>query len=156
MNDSLTGSERKVLDDVEQYGVHVVHVMEDDEGPGFSFTVGLWHTFAQPELLVFGLEADVAQELLNEIADQANEGMKFLADSKHDGLLQHYPARFFAVPKAFYRDYLGVAIWAYEGDGFDAVQLVWPDKVGRWPWDAGVREVFRDRQPVLAKRESPA
>ena len=155
-DDNLTDSEREILDAIETQGVHVEHVAGGDGGPGFSFTVGLWHTFGQPEVIVFGLEDHVAQDLLDEVADLADEGRKFLADSKHDGLLQHYPARFFAVPKSAYAEFLGVAVWAYEGDDFAAVQLVWPDKQGRWPWEAGVRDVFRERQPVLARREPPA
>lgn len=149
-DDSLTDSERAILDAIETEGLHVEHVATDD-GSGFAFTVGLWHTFGQPEVIVFGLEEHVADELFEEIADLAHEGAKFLADTQHDGLLQHYPSRFLAVPKGFYREFLGVAVWAYEGDGFDAVQLVWPDKQGRWPWDDGVREVFRECQPLLER-----
>ena len=156
IDDSLTDSERAILGAIASEGLHIEHVAIDDDGPGFSFTVGLWQTFQQPEVIVFGLEDHVADELLDEIADLAHEGTRFLADSKHDGLLQHYPARFFAVPKGFYRNFLGVAVWAYEGDAFEAVQLVWPDKQGRWPWEDGVRGVFRDRQPVLGKLQPPA
>jgi len=155
LDDSMTPSERTILAAIGEAGVHVEHVASED-GPEYSFTVGLWETFGQAEVIVFGLEAEVAQDLLDEIADQADEGKTFLADSNHDGLLQHYPARFLAVPKGFYREFLGVAVWAYEGSEFPAVQLVWPDKQGRWPWAEGVREVFRDRQPVLARREPPA
>ncbi len=153
-SDDLMPNDRKLLDDIEEHGVHVVHVPGDDDVPQFSFSVGLWHSFEQPEVIVFGLPPDIAHELLNVVADEAGEGKSFLADSRHEGLLHNYPVRFFAVPKALYADFLGSARWAYEGDDFPAVQLVWPDKQGRWPWDAGVREVFRDSQPVLARRET--
>lgn len=146
--EGMLPAERKILADVEEYGVHIVHVPGDDEAPGFSFTVGLWHSFEQPEVIVFGLPDEVAHELLNGIADDADDGKQFLAGQKHDGLLVGYPVRFFALPQERYRDYLGVACWAYEGDAFPAVQLVWPDKQGRWPWDPGVREGFAAAQPV--------
>jgi hypothetical protein len=32
------------------------------------------------------------------------------------------------------------------------VQLVWPDKEKRWPWQDGVRQGFRDVQPLLGPR----
>jgi hypothetical protein len=155
-DDSLTDSERRILEAIETQGLHVEHAEPAGERPGFSYTVGLWHTFGQPEVIVFGLEDHVAEDLFDEIADLVHEGRRFLADSKHDGLLQHYPARFLAVPKGFNREFLGVAVWAHEGDGFEAVQLVWPDKQGRWPWDDGVRASFRALQPVLAKLQPPA
>lgn len=149
-SDGMTPAEQQVLDDIEANGVHIVHVPEDGDAPAHSFTVGLWHSFEQPEVIVFGLAPAVAQELLDAVADEASEGRTLLADSKHDGLM-NYPVRFFAVPAATAARYFGVAVWAYEGAEFPCVQLVWPDKQGRWPWDAGVREGFAEAQPVLGR-----
>jgi hypothetical protein len=147
----LTPAERKILDDVEEHGVHILSVPERDEQCAFSATVGMWHSFEQPEVIVFGMPPEVARELLDVIADEASEGKTFLAGSQHKGLLQHYAVRFHAVPPALYSKYFAAATWAYEGAPFTAVQLVWPDKQGRWPWDEGVREVFRECQPVLER-----
>ena len=61
---------------------------------------------------------------------------------------------FRALPKAHFRAHLGAAIWAHEGEDFEAVQLVWPDKQGRWPWD-DAREGFRALQPVLERLPAP-
>lgn len=153
--DELLPPDRQLLDDVDEYGVHIVHVPENDDGePGFSFTVGLWHSFEQPEIVVFGLPEEVAHDLLNSIADEAAEDKKFLSDTRHEELLVGYAVRFVAVPKERYGDYLGSAMWAYEGADFPCVQLVWPDKQGRWPWEPGVREGFAESQPVLGRRAS--
>jgi hypothetical protein len=153
--DELSPPDRKLLDDVDEYGVHIVHVPENDDGePGFSFTIGLWHSFEQPEVVVFGLPEEVAHDLLNSIADEAAEDKKFLPDTRHEEVLVGYPVRFVAVPKERYGDYLGSAVWAYESADFPCVQLVWPDKQGRWPWEPGVREGFAESQPVLGRRAS--
>lgn len=156
IDDSLTETERQILVDVDANGLHVVHVEDEAGEPAYSFSIGLHESFGQAEVVVFGLPAAAAEALLEAIADDAADGKSFVADSRHEGLLQDYPVRFLAVPKAFYREYLGEAVWAYEGDGFPALQLVWPDKQGRWPWDPAVREGFRDSQPVLAKLAPPA
>jgi hypothetical protein len=153
-SDDLEPADRKLLDDVDEFGVHIVHVPDDEEGPGYSFTIGLWHTFEQPEIVVFGMPEDVAHDLLNSLADDAAENKKFVADSRHDEVLVGYPVRFLAVPAERYAEYLGAAVWAYEGTAFPCVQLVWPDKQGRWPWDAGTRDGFAASQPVLG-RSSP-
>ena len=149
----LQPSERRILDDIEEHGVHFVHVAENEDRPGFSSTVGFWHSFEQPEVIVFGMPPEVARDLLDVIADEASEGKTFLAGSQHEGLLQHYAVRFLEVPVSLHGEYFGAASWAYEGGEFRAVQLVWPDKQGRWPWSEGVREVFRECQPLLAKWE---
>lgn len=149
--DDLTPADRKILEDVEESGLHVVTVAGEGGRPGYSFTVGLWESFGQPEVVVFGLPQEIAHELLELLADEADEGHRFLAGTRHEGLLQDYPVRFFEVPKSRYAEYLGSACWAYEGDDFPAVQLVWPDKQGRWPWDPDGRDGFREAQPVLGR-----
>ena len=152
--DDLAPADRKLFDDIDEFGVHIVHVPDDEGAPGFSFTVGLWHTFEQPEVVVFGLPEDVAHDLLNAIADDAAEDKKFLPGTRHEGVLVGYPVRFFDVPKDRYDDYLGSAVWAYEGSDFPCVQLVWPDKQGRWPWEPGARDGFAASQPVLGRPPS--
>lgn len=154
LTDDLAPDEMKILQDVAEQGVHVVHVPMDGDGPGYSFTIGLWHHYQQPEVVVFGLPDDVTIELLNVLADEADDGKRFRGGEKHSGLLVDYPVRFVDVPKDKVGDYLGAAQWAYEGADFPCVQLVWPDKQKRWPWDEGVREGFAASQPILGPRES--
>ncbi len=153
--DDLSPAEQKLLADVDASGVHVVHVPANDSLPAHSCSVGMWDSFEQPEVVVFGLPAEVAGELIELIADEADEGHRFLDGSRHEGLLQEYPVRFVEVPKSRYAETLAAACWAYQGDDFPAVQLVWPDKQGRWPWDPEAREGFRASQPVLG-RTGPA
>jgi hypothetical protein len=38
---------------------------------------------------------------------------------------------------ARYSEFLGYALWFYDGEAFDALQIVWPDKACRYPWDDG-------------------
>ena len=153
--DDLRPPELKLLDDIEQYGVHLVHVPEEGQQPNFSFTVGMWHSFEQPEVIVFGLPEEVAHELLDALADEASDGRKFLPGEKHDDLLVGYPVRFLDVPRERRGTFFGSAEWAYDGEQFPCVQLVWPDKQGRWPWSAEVRDGFRESQPVIGRREDP-
>lgn len=56
---NLSSSDRKVLDDVETHGWHVVKVMGDETGPGFGYSVGLWKTFRHPEIIIIGLKLDL-------------------------------------------------------------------------------------------------
>ena len=149
--DDMGPSELQLLEDVAELGVHIVHVPGEHAESGFTFSVGLWENFDHPEVIVFGLPQEIAHELVNVIADEVSEGRQFLAGTKHEGILEGYPVRFFEVPKARYAEFLGSAMWAYEGDDFPAVQLVWPDKQGRWPWDPDARERFSTSQPVLGR-----
>ncbi len=144
--------QKQLLEDVAENGLHVVHVPATDELPEYSYSVGMWHSFEQPEVVVFGLPKEVADELLNALADDAAEGKTFLAGSKHDGVLVGYPARFLGVPPEQAAVHLPLVAWAYAGDAAPTVQLVWPDKQGRWPWDPDGRQGFAAQQPVIGTR----
>ncbi|MBX3463172.1 MAG: DUF4262 domain-containing protein [Planctomycetes bacterium] len=149
--DGLSPAEQQVLDDVEQSGLHVAHQPARGDLPAGSHSVGLWEHFEQPEVLVFGLPDEVAAALLEALADEVDAGRRFHDGERHEGLLQDYPVRFVAVPRERLADVLPTACWAYDGDDFPAVQLVWPDKQGRWPWDPAARDGFAARQPVLGR-----
>lgn len=49
---------------------HQAHSADDhgDPGAAFAYTVGLWHRFGHPELLMSGLDQRVMHSALNEIA----------------------------------------------------------------------------------------
>ena len=51
--------DKKLLDDVETYGWHVIKVMADETGPGFGYSVGFFRTFGHPEAIIIGLGLDL-------------------------------------------------------------------------------------------------
>ena len=79
------------------------------------------------------------------------EGRVFQADSESNDVLKGYACAFRTVDKTHYHEYLGYARWFYGGDDFPVLQLVWPDKNGRFPWDADFADSLRWSQPVLEK-----
>ncbi|MBI3201310.1 MAG: DUF4262 domain-containing protein [Myxococcales bacterium] len=144
--------DEKVVADVAEFGWHVIKVAADGTGPAFAFTIGLTKTFGHPEVIVFGLALDAMHSVLNNIGKLVREGRQFAHDVVTDELLEDYPCHFLHVPRSAYREFLGYAIWFYKGDTFDTVQCVWPDREGRYPWDAGVVEQVRRLQPLLGAR----
>jgi len=47
----------KVLQDIQRVGWHVTSVFarKEDEGPEWAFSIGLFHSFCHPEVIVHGL-----------------------------------------------------------------------------------------------------
>ena len=86
-SDDLSPQEKKVLSDVAEEGVHVVHVSAPADGAAFSATIGLWYQFEQPEVIVFGLPEEVAEDLLNAVTDAIDEGKRFKHGENHSDLL---------------------------------------------------------------------
>ena len=141
-------SERKVVSDVQEFGWHVVLVSDDEVGPGFAFTVGLYHNYQHPEVVVFGLPQKVSHRVLNLIGGAVKEGQQFRAGTRSSEILEMHECAFLAFPIRAYRDYLGYARWFYSGDEFPALQCVWPDGQGVFPWEPGASAHSKSLQPM--------
>lgn len=82
-------------------------------------------------------------------------GRHFTAGGAHDDFLEGYEVTFRAVPPYQFAAWLGTGVRFYDGESFPALQLVYPDRAGRWPWQEGVAPAFRERQPILADEPEP-
>lgn len=114
----------------------------------YAYTVGL-AGHARPELVVTGLPYNDAADLLNRIAAQLLQ-----AGAPGPGDLVALPdgRRAEIVRVAEPSVHLLVAA-AVNGPEFSALQLVYADDQGRWPWDQDFRG-GRGGQPVLGGRGS--
>jgi hypothetical protein len=142
-------ADRKMLRDIEHYDWHVLKVMEDDEGPAFAFTVGLHHSFKHPEVLMIGLDLDSMHNILNNIGDDIKKGAKYQAGREYPEIVADYKCSFQKIDKRYYKDYLGTAMSFYNPESFPALQCIYPDKSGRYPWNNKCSKAFREQEPVL-------
>lgn len=144
--------DRKVLADVAEYGWTVMGITKDHSGPGFAFSIGLFHTLGHPEILIMGLPAEVAHQLINDMGDAIRAGERFEAGRRYDDIAAGFPLAFVAMDERYYREYLGYALWFYRGPNFPVLQCLWPDKEGLFPGEPGYDSRYFDRQRVLGTR----
>ncbi|HEX6803641.1 MAG TPA: DUF4262 domain-containing protein [Terriglobales bacterium] len=145
----LQPDERKLVDDVEKHGCHVLSVREEGGFPGWCYTIGLADVLGCPELIVIGLKLDVAHWLLNECARRLQQGLRLEESQRVDGLLSNVECEFRAIEKRWIRQTMGYAVWYNGGDGFGVLQCVYPDLGKHFPWDEGFDDSWRKRQPLL-------
>lgn len=100
---------------------------------------------------MFGLEPEVTEELLAEIAELIADGGRFEAGQSYDDVLVGYPICFGRVTAAQVAAQFDAVRQASGAVDVPMLQLVYPDKHGRWPWQPGVRSGFRELQPVLER-----
>ncbi|MBJ7339836.1 DUF4262 domain-containing protein [Mycolicibacterium sp.] len=127
----------------------VVQYVEDDRRP-FAYTIGL-HDHGLPELLVTGLPPKRALWLLNTFAKRALAGGR---STPGDQVSLPAGTRLELVEVEHPDAHMGIAV-AIDGPGLTAVQLVWADGRGRWPWAPGFDD-GRRCQPVLGVRRQNA
>jgi hypothetical protein len=143
--------DRAILGHIAEHGWSVIGIEEEDGEPPYSFSVGLYHTLGVPELLIVGQKPENAQGLINNAGELMRAGRRFRTNRRTTGILEGYPAVFVAVDPRYYLGYLGCGRWLYRGDEFPILQLVWPDREGRFPWDEGYPAPLFARQRVLGK-----
>ena len=149
-------AEEKCEADIQRYGLHVLKVAGDNEWPDFVYSIGLFHSFDHPEVIILGLPGGVAHDILNSLVDVLRSGKCFADGDETDDLLEGYSCRFLVVPPEQVVAHFGWAMWYYDGRAFPTLQLVYPDREGRWPWDAGVSPSFLAQQPILNAVPVPA
>lgn len=145
----LSPQDEKLLNDIEQYGLGIASISEDESGPTYSFSIGLFDNYEHPEIILLGLPQLRSQEIINNIALKIHDGNKFEPDQCYDGILKGYKCCFKKINKKYYEDYLGWAKWYYDGDNFPAIQCIWPDKNNLYPWDDKFSDSNKWYQPVL-------
>ena len=133
---------------VERFGWAIQHVWPSRVRSRWAYTVGLTR-YGLPELVVTGMEEEVAHELLNDTAhgmachdERTVPGQRYSLD---DG------RRIEVVELAHAEVHLGTAVALHPDRVVRAHQLVWADDRGRWPWDRRFRG-SRGAQPVLGPR----
>lgn len=143
----------RILTAIGQYGWSVVAVGGEGEEPGYGYSIGLWHTFRHPEVIVFGLPPEIAQKIINNIGRAIKKGSRFSDNATSDIIANHRLA-FADVPEDCYEFFVGMGISFYEGEHFPLLQVVWPDPQGKFPWDEGFDKKFNKIQPLLKNSQS--
>jgi hypothetical protein len=140
--------ERKVLHDVREHYVHIVLVTagEQPDEPAFAYTVGLWHQARHPELVMSGQKSELMHRSLNAAVAWVRAGQRLSPGMAVEGVIGGFPVAVEEMtPEAIDRT-VTFSAWFHRRT-IDAVQLVWTDLNGIWPWQPGTHELTRERQP---------
>ncbi len=144
----MNDADAKVVNDIEEYGWHVVKVFSKGGGPDFAYSIGLHESFRHPEILVVGLALDTMHQIINNIGADVKTGKTFEAGSQYADILDDYDCAFREVLKDYYPDLFGWGMSHYKGTEFPAIQCVWPNRDHRFPWDSDSDFNFKQAQPT--------
>ena len=134
--------EKKALKDIAEYGCHMLHVLEEDNYPSFTYSIGIEKTSHQPEVIITGLKQEIALWMVNEYNSRVKSGEIFEPGKLYAGFLDSFKVTFKEVEKKHYSEYFGWGHWYYKGNDFRVLQLIYPSTSGVWPWDKAAPEDF--------------
>lgn len=144
-------ADAKALADIAQYGLHVISVMEEDDSPPFTYSIGIEQSLGLPELIIIGLNSDVAHSAINACYQQMKDGGAIVPGARVADLLSGgFECLIGTTSPERVADYMGWAAWLYKDKPFRAYQIIWPSTTGVFPWEAGTNDWLIARQPLLA------
>jgi hypothetical protein len=131
--DPANDVERSVVDDIAAFGWHGVSRFPGGSPPDHYYTVGLQQTFGHPEILIVGLAGDVPHGMARALVDAVRDGASLTAGERSDAILEGYEVTCSAIGTATAGSWLPLAAWYYGDASWQALQLLWPDRDGRFP-----------------------
>jgi hypothetical protein len=151
---------------IETQGVCVEYAFGDGQDPPWAYTVGLLR-LGHPEVIVFGLDECCTAYAIECLLDEIRAGF-----TRPVGRTRRQPklgdpgvaVRLVPVPDHYWdcSDESGhrlcIAVEYYRALGWErsevrALQLVWANGSGRFPWHAGASKRDQHRQPLLDRPE---
>ena len=135
---------------ISRLGMAVQPVRPSATTPDFAYSVGQ-HAKGLPELIVFGIPPHPAAGLLYQLAAHI-EAEHAAGRTVGPGLVElegfNMPTALIEVSADAASDY---ATQAHDRSNGQAkfLQAVWPDRAGRYPWQAGFDERYRPAQPII-------
>jgi hypothetical protein len=126
--------------------------------PSFVYSVGLMFSLGHPELVVFGL-ADEGYNILRAMVEDIRGGRSFADPGAYQGVLAQGSIATRPVHASQHESYLGYAMGYCRERGrigeLEAVQVFWPDRAGRFPFERECDEAVWAAQPRLDQQVWP-
>ncbi len=149
----LDATDLRLMADVAQAGFHCAVSAGGEDGPPHAFSVGFFRSWDHPEVAMFGLEEDDLRGAIDTLAERIRGGERFEHGDFADAIVSGREIAFRRIVARHYTAHLGQAVWYHGGARFPALQAVWADEEGHYPWDRWFRRELRDAQPVLFEPE---
>ena len=145
----LNRFERGVLKNIQKHGWHANGIPGEGSTPAWTYSVGLFAKYGQPELIVFGLEIETMHEMIARYADLLQAGEEYGDGVKIDGIIPGHPCVLREVHVSWREPLLCSASWYYHYQEYPVLQCFWPDRHGYFPWDDHCNKRSRKVQPLL-------
>lgn len=144
LQSAVSGTLKSVLAAVREHGWTTVAV--EDEPP-LVLHGRPPHLADHPELVIVGIPGEFVAPIIERLVARIKDGERIVGDGRVvPGIGRGHGGRAFRVEEQFF-DRLGE--WYPSGKPYEAIQVVWPDKHGHYPWSLRASRSFRADQPIL-------
>ena len=145
----MEDEDQRALSNIDEYGCHVLKIMEGDGDPSFTYSIGINKKQHKPDLIILGLKTELAHSMVNDYTKRLLNGESFKPGVYYSDFLEGFDVCFIKVCKKYYKDYFGWGLWLHDSNDFDVLQMIWPTTDGNWPWNENKSEYYAWAQPIL-------
>lgn len=145
----VDSSLKKMIDDIAQYGCHVVNEIGDECRPRYSYSIGIEETSKNPEIIITGLKTNLSNWIIGEYNRRVRNGETFEPHTRYAGFLEDFDVILKPVVRDHYEEYLALGRSFYGGNNFRVFQLIYPAMSGIWPWDEAATGDYKYFVPLL-------
>ncbi len=144
----------RIAESVRLNGWHAIAVEGTEDEPSFLYTIGLCQTFDHPEIVIVDLDARMAHAIAAGAVARIRVGAVYRPGERHADLLEGFAMAWRPVHATRHLVLLGYAVAFYRiasapPDRLRAVQLFWPDRAGKFPFEGDCDPRVAQRQPRL-------
>jgi len=144
-------ADNKLFDNIEKYDCHIISVAKavGEEGPNFSYSIGLAKSLGAPEMLIIGLDSKLSAAMINGYRDDVKAGREFVPGNFYSDFLDGFDVLLIEANQQARKEYAIWADWYHERIEFPLIRCIWPTTSGFWPWDNEASESVKRDQPIL-------
>ncbi|GAA4056254.1 DUF4262 domain-containing protein [Nonomuraea soli] len=124
----LDDFDRRTISVVRAHGWNALAIPADDSGPGWAYTIGLWHSFRSPEVAIFGIDdIETMQACLNILGEAVRAGDRLVEGAQRDDVIEDHPITLKPIHPSWYKSLFGMGLFFYRRPPLPFLEVVWPD-----------------------------
>ncbi len=152
-NKDLSDMDKWAIDQIEEHGCALITVGSDCRDDfDWSYSLGIYDTAGQPEVITVGLPPEVARHCLNEAARRMRAGIDVIRE-RQKGMIANVDCELRPVASTWVRRLMNFANWYNGNTDFPVLQVIYPDLENRFQWEEGFANRFI--QPLLQADAPP-
>lgn len=136
----------KVDENISKYGFHITYVLEDEKGPSFWYSTGLFKNYKIPEIFISGLPQNLSFDLVGDYVEEFKEktvpiNLKINSPTEYF----EFQILFIEVDNKNLEKYVYSSTRFYGDNEYKYLQLIYPDTKGLFPNQNGYnynQEIF--------------
>ena len=139
-------SDAEIRSHIKKYGWYSLNVFDPDSvKPDFIYTIGLEESFNHPEVVIFGLNRDVAHSILGDIVEEIRNNGPLKVAQRIIGMVDgNFEVMFLPMVDEAVPKYLGTACSYYGRRDIRGLVMLWPDKSNVLPNEGGCSLTLQD------------